>query len=481
MIKRFLLLAIPLCFFLHLTINAQEEQIKAVENNLTGRIQMEGDEPMNLQERMAFHKIKGLSIAVIKNYQIAWAKGYGWADEDKKIPVTTKTLFQAASLSKSLNAVGLLKLVQDKKLDLYADINNYLKSWKFPYDSLSKGQKISVANLLSHTAGLTVHGFGGYEKDSSRPSLLEILDGKKPSNSPAIRSMYAPAIKFEYSGGGVTVSQQILMDITHLPYAKYMDEQILKPMGMTSSTYTQPPYGMDPALLATAYQSDGKEVEGKYHIYPEQAAAGLWTNPTDLAKYIIETQLALEGRSAKVLNQEMTRIRLTPYIDKTAALGVFIDDYDGLKYFGHSGANEGFRCIYSGSLEGGNGVVIMVNSDNEGAMWELLNSVAKVYDFKGLNKTTIKKRIVVDDAVLNSYTGEYTLSPTFSLIVTNENNSLMLQGTGQPKIKVYAEDQTKFFALAVNARMEFIKDASGKVISAMLYQNGQTHEAKKVK
>lgn len=478
---RLLLIALPILSLVHFTGSAQDDKIQAVENNLTGKIQMEGDAPMNILDRMAFYKIKGLSIAVIQDYQITWAKGYGWADEDKKIPVTTQTLFQAASISKSLNAVGLLKLAQDKKLDLYTDINTYLTSWKFPYDSLSKGKKITVANLLSHTAGLTVHGFPGYEQGKKIPSVEEILDGKKMANSPAVRSMYAPGIKSEYSGGGITVSQMIVSDITHEPYAKYMDEYILKPMGMTSSTYAQPPLGFKPELLATGYRNDGQVITGKFHIYPEQAAAGLWTNPTDLAKYIVETQLAYDGKSNKVLDQTMTHRRLTPYIDKSAALGVFIDDNEGKKYFQHGGANEGFRSQYFGSLEGGNGVVIMVNSDNGAIIPELVNSVAKTYNFKGLYKTAFKKHIAIDDEVLQSYTGEYALTPTFIVTITKENGLLITQATGQQKITIYPESQAKFFTTVIDAKLEFIKDATGKVISAILYQNDQQHKAKKIK
>lgn len=333
---------------------------------------------------MAHFHIHGLSMAVIQDYHILWAKGYGWADSSQKIPVTPQTLFQAASISKSLNGVGLLKLVQEKKLDLYADINTYLTDWKFPYDSLSKGKKITVANLLSHTGGLTVHGFAGYEQGKQLPSIEQILDGQQPANSPAVRSMYEPGLRSEYSGGGITISQLILVNVTHRAYDEFMKKEVLQPLGMLSSTYTQPPAGIEPGRLATAYDHDGKEIPGKYHIYPEQAAAGLWTNPTDLAQYIIETQLAYEGRSAKVLDQQTTKLRLTPYLDKNAALGVFIIDPDSTLYFQHSGGNAGFRSQYYGSLENGNGVVIMINSDNGDIIPELVNSVAKTYGFKGL-------------------------------------------------------------------------------------------------
>jgi CubicO group peptidase (beta-lactamase class C family) len=260
-----------------------ESNIRQVENNLSGWVQV-GHTPAKwkLADRMKFYHAHGVSIAVIKNYKIEWAKGYGWADSAAQRPVTTTSLFQAGSNSKSLNAVGVLKLIQQGKLDLDSDINTYLKSWKFPYDSLSKGKKITIANLLSHTAGLTVHGFPGYKREDSIPTLIQVLDGRKPANTDAVRSMYEPSMKYEYSGGGTTVSQLIVEDVTGKPYDVYMQENVLKPLGMTHSFYTQPPPSGKQQLLATGYYNDGKAVEGNYHIYPEQAAAGLWTNPTDL-------------------------------------------------------------------------------------------------------------------------------------------------------------------------------------------------------
>lgn len=180
-----------------------------------------------------------------------------------------------------MNGVGVLKLVQDKKLDLNIDINNYLKTWKFPYASLSNNKKITTANLLSHTAGLTVHGFMGYPQGDSMPTLSEILDGKSPANSSAVRSMYESGKKEEYSGGGTTISQLIVTDITQQKYEDYMWLQVLKPMGMNNSFFTQPPALDKQNLLATGYNRYGEEMkDGKYNIYPEKGATGLWTNPT---------------------------------------------------------------------------------------------------------------------------------------------------------------------------------------------------------
>ena len=356
-----------------------EKKIAAVESHLGTPDHLSH----TLKERMAFYRVYGLTIAVVHDYKMEWARGYGWADSAEKRPVTARTLFQAGSISKSLNGVGLLRLAQEATIDLYADINTYLRSWKFPYDAKSGGKKISIANLLSHTGGLTVHGFPGYERGVAVPTVEQVLNGTPPANTAAVRSMYAPGIKSEYSGGGTTISQVILMDVTGEAYDRWMGEHVLRPMGMTESFYTQPPPVSKAGVLATPYHADGSAVPGKYHIYPEEAAAGLWTNPTDLCKYIIETQLSLAGRSAKVLDAAHTKLRLTPYIDSSAAFGVFILRKGDRKWFQHNGADEGFRAAYFGSLEGGDGVVVMVNSDSGGILNEVVAGVATVYGWKG--------------------------------------------------------------------------------------------------
>ncbi|SDP33279.1 CubicO group peptidase, beta-lactamase class C family [Mucilaginibacter sp. OK268] len=463
-------------------ISDTAEKIQQVENNLTTVIQSENDGTYNLKDRMTYYHIHGVSIAIIHNYKIEWAKGYGWADDSLKIPVTTQTLFQAGSISKSLNSVGVLKLAQDKKIDLYTDINTYLRSWKFPHAPLSKGKKLTIANLLSHTGGLTVHGFGGYEKGDAIPTILQVLDGKKPANSPAVRSMYEPGLKYEYSGGGITISQLIVMDITHEPYEKFMYDNVLKPLGMTASTYQQPPTDKAPKLVSAAYYSDGKQVKGKYHIYPEQAAAGLWTNPTDLCKYIIETQLAYMGKSHKVLSQQMTNLMLTPYANESAALGVFIDSYpDSTKYFEHGGVDEGFISQYYGSIEDGNGLVIMVNTANGGNLIpEIVNSIAKVYGFKYLNHSKTIKTVDVPDSVLQNYSGQYELEPRYILTISKEDGNLFVQATGQEKVEIFPESESKFFLKIVDAEIEFIKGDKGQITKLILNQNG-IHDAKKVK
>lgn len=456
-----------------------QAKIKQFENNLGLWVQI-GNQHFTLADRMKSNHVNGVSIALIKDYKIEWAKAYGWADSAEQRPVTTSTLFQAGSISKSLNGVGILKLVQEGKLNLDSDINIYLKSWQFPYDSLSKGKKITIANLLSHTAGLTVHGFDGYEKGDTIPTLIQILNGEKPANSKAIRSMYEPSLKSQYSGGGTTISQLILQDVTGQPYDTYMWNNVLNPMGMSNSFYTQPPPAAKENILATGYNNDGAAVKRKYHIYPEQAAAGLWTNPTDLAKYIIETQLSLQGKSNKVLSPENTRLRLTPYIDSSAALGVFIIKKGNEKYFNHDGSDEGFVAGYFGSMENGNGAVVMANTDNWSLLSEVVNSLAAVYNWKDFYTPKIKEVVTVNNEILKSYTGNYKLyRNTFN--VTLEKEGLMLRLNSKTKYKIYFTSDTDFFMLEMTgSEVKFTKDKNNKVNGFDIDDNGNKMQAVKI-
>jgi CubicO group peptidase (beta-lactamase class C family) len=455
-----------------------KDRIRQVETSLGSWFKIEGEPGWNVQERMDFHKVPAVSIAVIRDFKVDWIKAYGVADKETNIPVTEKSLFQAASISKSLNGVGLMKLVQTKKVDLNTDINQYLVSWKFPYDSISAGKKITPAQLLSHSAGLTVHGFPGYKPTWVIPAVNQVLDGSKPANTKAVRSQFPPGTKVQYSGGGTTITQVLISDVSGKPYARYMEEEVLKPMGMLASFYDQPAPDASRSLLTSGHNVSGNPITGKHHVYPEQAAAGLWTNPTDLAKYIIETQLAYAGKSAKVLDQQHTRLRLTPFMEN-AGYGVFMMNKGGTNYFSHGGANEGFRCQYYGDIETGNGVVVMVNSDNGAILNEIINSVATVYNWKDFYQPKMKKIISVDAEKLKSYVGKYEIAPGFVLDVTLENNQLMVEPTNQSKHPLYPETENKFFLKIVDAELEFIS-SNGKTEQAILHQNGQSMPGKRL-
>lgn len=437
------------------------ERISQVENNLGDWVKTQYDTVWNLNDRMKHHNVTGVSIAIVHNFEIDWVKGYGWADVSEKRPVTEKTLFQAASISKSLNGVGVMKLVQDGKIDLNTDINQYLTSWKFPYDTVSHGKPITIAALLSHTAGLTIHGFPGYARGDSLPTVQQILDGQRPANTEAVRSFTEPGLHVVYSGGGTTITQMIVTDVTGRKYDEYMQEVVLNPMGMKESSYRQPPTGLDSTLLATGYKADGTPVKGKYHIYPEQAPAGLWTNPSDLCRYIIETALSYNGKSQKVLTPEFTKLRLTPVMED-AGLGVFVSRKDSVLYFMHSGGNEGFTCYYVGDAVNGNGMVIMTNSDNGSLSSEVANSVATVYGWKDYYKPVYKTVVEVEEALLDRYTGKYEAEGS-AFTVRRDGKKLQISPYPGFWVNIYFTSETDFFVRESEDEMKFVLDGKGSV------------------
>jgi CubicO group peptidase (beta-lactamase class C family) len=323
---------------------------------------------MTLQQLMDAFKVPGLSVAVIDNYKIAWAKGFGVTESGGHVPVSAKTLFQAGSISKPVAAAGALWLVEQGKLGLDEDVNHKLKTWKIPENEFTATEKVTLRRLVSHSAGLTVHGFPGYAVGDPLPTLIEIFNGEKPANTAPIRVDFVPGTKMRYSGGGVTIEQQLVIDVTGKPFPQFMRETVLGKAGMKDSTYEQPiPVNRAP-LTATGTRADGTPVNGKWHIYPEMAAAGLWTTPTDLAKFAIEIGLSKQGKANHILSEKMTREMLTPQIkaegdNGSVGLAFFLGGNHRPDQFGHNGADEGFQANLTMFADSGQGLAVMGNSD----------------------------------------------------------------------------------------------------------------------
>ena len=483
-------LSASLCFsalFLHAqptkpkTAPAGEVQsrIEKVTSCLTTPV-VEKDDPhacQTLQDRMAAEHVPGVSIAVIHNGAVEWAQGFGVMQLGGK-PVTAETLFQAGSISKPVAAMAALHLVQQGKLSLDSDVNQSLTSWKVPASTSAPGAIVTLRELLTHTAGFTVHGFPGYAAGAPVPTLHQVLDGEKPANTDPIRLETPPGSRWNYSGGGYTVMQQLVLDVSHEPFPKLLHDTVLAPMGMTHSTYEQPLPTELRSNAATPYNGDGTPVEGGFHTYPEMAAAGLWTTPTDIARYAIENQRSLRGEANHVLSAEMTKQMMTAG-QGNWGLGLQIGGSASNPYFSHGGVNAGYESLFVAYEQSGEGAVVMTNAQGGSRLAsEVMGSIAAVYnwpDFHPIVHATVK----VDPATLASYIGTYELAPTFSIAVTFENGQLMAQATNQPKLPIFPESQTEFFLKVVDAQLEFFKDDKGQVSHLVLHQNG--HDTKGVK
>lgn len=443
-----------------------DNEIKRVESGLIAPFTVKGEPGWTIEERMKFYKVPGLSVAVIKDFKIAWAKAYGVKDLGTKEPVTTGTLFQAGSISKSVNATIAMKKVEQGKIALDDNINDKLVTWKLPENELTARSKVTLRKLLSHTAGTTVHGFPGYAITEKIPTLPQVLDGAAPANTAAIRVDIEPGTQFRYSGGGTTITQLALMDIEKKPYPDIARDAVLKPLNMTNSTYNQPlPADWRPKA-ATGYRTNGKEVEGKIHIYPEMAAAGLWTTPTDLAKFAIEMQLSLTGRANKILTKESVDL-MTTVVKDGVGLGFFIEKHGNALYFGHGGSDEGFTSQLLVSRDKGYGVAVMVNSDAGGILQEIVRAVAQEYGWDEFLPAPYDV-ISMDKAKLETFVGRYRLYPDRVLTMKVEAvangprpNKLVAYPTTGPAFELLPISDNTFVRRGSPLKYEFLKDEAG--------------------
>jgi CubicO group peptidase (beta-lactamase class C family) len=453
-----------------------QTRIQGVEQGLLSAVIVKGNPGWTIQERMKHYKIPGVSVAVIKDFKVEWAKGYGVKDTETNEPVTTETIFQAGSISKPVAAMVALKRVEQGKIALDENINNKLTSWKLPDNEFTAKKKVTLANLLSHTAGLTVHGFPGYAVGEKLPTLPQVLDGAPPANTAAVRVNMEPGTKFRYSGGGTTIAQLAIMDIEKKPYPQIAQETVLGPLGMTSSTYSQPLPDDIRKKAASGYRGNGKVVEGKIHIYPEMAAAGLWTTPTDLAKFAIEVQLSLQGKSNKVLTKETIAKMVTPFIEEQVGLGFFLEKHGNAIYFGHGGADEGFRAGLLVHKDKGYGVAVMVNSDNGQIINEIMRSVARAYQWEDYLPEPIEV-VPVEASKLDNYTGRFLVNPDRVLTINREGGKLFAQPTAEARFELLPISESEFIRTDQNVRYTFVQDAAGKAEAIKLRFDGGQSQA----
>lgn len=313
---------------------------------------------------MDYYHVPGVSIALIKDFNISRTLVFGVRNQNTKEPVTEATQFQAGSISKAVAAVVAMTFVQNGRIELDASINEALASWDLPANSFTAIKPATLRMLLNHTAGTTVHGFFGYSSTDQLPSLLQILNGTSPANSPPVLVDKVPGESFRYSGGGYLVMQQAIMDLGGKSFAEIASETVFDPLAMTDSTYEQPLPAAELMQAAAPHDANGSLLPEGSHVYPELAAAGLWTTPSDLARFLIEVQLSLAGQSNLLLSQQLASEMLTRSTSDPFALGFEITAIRYEDYFAHGGTNAGFQLYMLAHKSKGIGAVLMTNADN---------------------------------------------------------------------------------------------------------------------
>jgi CubicO group peptidase (beta-lactamase class C family) len=452
---------------------AEDVRIERVLTGLRPPIAIKGQPPVRwkLAEQMADSHVPGLSIAVIDDGKIAWARGFGLKEAGTNEPVTTSTLFEAQSISKAVAATATLGLVNSGRLSLDESPNAYLKSWKLPYNEYQAHEKVTLRRILSHSSGLTVGGFAGYRTGEAIPTLLQILNGEKPANNPPVRVDFTPGSMFRYSGGGAEVMQQLLMDVTGQPFPELMKRLVLGPAGMTLSTYEQPLPEARWSEAASGHDGEGAVIKGKWPIHPEMAAGGLWTTPTELAKWALEITKTWKGGDSKLFSKsiatEMLTVQKAPY-----GLGVELAGTGQSLEFSHGGSNSGFRAFLVMFPAIGKGAVIMANGDRaDFIIGNLLTDIASEYHWPARMQTE-REVVSLNNAQLDALVGVYSLPPgpsgaPVTYEVTREGNTLFteLKGLGSyPKSEIFPASATSFFSL-VGLDVNFTLDNSGRATS----------------
>jgi CubicO group peptidase (beta-lactamase class C family) len=467
--KLITLLPVVLLQFCSPSTESVEEKITQVENSLSKEVYFEGDSLYNIWARMKHYHVPGVSLAVIHNYEIAWVKSYGIMDEETGDPVTGQTLFQAGSISKPVAAYGALKLVEEGKINLDENVNTYLKSWHLPDNAFTQNKKVALKHLLSHTGGLTVHGFWGYSPDLPVPTLAQVLDGVAPANSAAIRVDKTPEESFRYSGGGYCIMQQMLIDIEGKPFPDILKEKVLQPLSMNNSTYDQPLQGNQLKWAATGYLPDGKQTKGKRHTYPEMAAAGLWTTAEDLAKFAVNIQKTLKDNNTVALSPEMTEKMLTPFVADHIGLGIFLENHDSEKYFGHGGWDEGFSSELKAHRDKGYGVVVLTNSNHPPFISELIRAVARAYQWD--NYSTTYKKVTMDTAKFANIRGRYRNGSDGMLTIYSNSGRLYSKYIRGDEQELFQIDSDTYINSEVPRKFKFaMKDGVQQLI---LVRDGQ--------
>jgi CubicO group peptidase (beta-lactamase class C family) len=366
--------------------NQTGQRIQRMENSLvefTSPADMVKPNPVSaenlktLAERMAHYKIPGVGIAVLDQNNVDWVRGYGTTRAGSDNPITSETLFQAASTSKLVVSAITLRYVEKGLLDLDEDVTGKLKSWKIPENPFTEKQKVTLRLLLTHRAGLNRPEGGFSWEEGSRPTLIQTLNGEAPAENKPAAIVYEPGSKWEYSNFGYLVIQQLLENVVGKPFPEIAKETVFDPLGMTYSTFEVPLAAGRAKFEAVPHDAEGTAHEPDMH--PTAVAnGGLMTTPTDLAIFTNELILAYHGDSDKLLSKDMARRMCHEELDlDPAVLGVQLGE--GLGVLLH-GEGEAFSFLHPGDNMPGasswlmgwpgtrKGIIVMTN----GAMGNLL-------------------------------------------------------------------------------------------------------------
>jgi len=454
-------------------------RIAEVERRLTSPVLIEGAEQVfhSLAEQMEFYKVPGVSIAVINEGKIEWAKGYGVREVGTDSPIDANTLFQAASISKSVSALGALHWVHEGALALDRNINDFLASWKIPENEFTIARPVTLRHLLSHQAGLSGQLMGAYVKGEQVPTFLQMLEGAPPAKTEPVRVVSEPQTEFRYAGAGYLIALQAMVDLLGRPYPDLMEEAVLGLVGMERSGYFQPLEYGSVENVATGHDGMGSVFDGYWETMANLAGGGLWTTPSDLCLFAIEVQRALRGESS-IISRELAEAMLTVQIG-SYGLGFFLRGEDENLAFGHGGDNGGYHNYLFAYAKRDQGVAVMTNGGRGSYLYpEILRSVGIVYDMAALKPSVIVPVRLPLEILLN-YAGRYVFGDFRSAEITIEDAHLRMEGDDGRIFVWYPDAENHFIDTVTGWELEFIFNQDNEVTGALLHINGTAMRAEK--
>ncbi len=481
--------------------------VQGIENGLRPAIIQSGQNMprWSLAQRMDHYHVPSVSIALIRDGKLAWANAYGVADMRTGRKADTETVYSVGSVSKIGAATISLKMVSDGIFDLDTPVNSYLKTWQIPEDSFTRVRPISLRHILSHTSGLSVHGFPDFIPGEDVPSITDTLDGLPPSKTAAVRPLFVPGTSAKYSGGGITVEQLMISDVTGQIFEEAAREKLTHPLGMNRSTY-QNPLPKEFGNIAAAHDKNGEvgALPRGWHTFAEKAASGLWTTPTDIARMLCALIKSYKGEEGAFLPQELAVNMMTEVGPSYFGLGPQLDGSGAQRRFFHSGSNEDYKAWFEGHLETGDGMVIFTNGANGALLYyEIRRAIADAMGWP-MYRETVASKISSSAKVLDELAGRYAVAdvlPTYShrLRAMRRIDNLEIHQNTAGKMQVTLPDYTGddpyelteisplkfvvenlYIGTPSQFHIEFIRDANGIVSELALTRGPYTVSAQKV-
>jgi CubicO group peptidase (beta-lactamase class C family) len=446
---------------------SNDPTVTEIENGLLPCTLIEGEPSLNLQDRMSYYKVPGISITIISNYQIERTLNYGVMDAEIQNPVSDETLFNVGSLSKGVASLAVLSLVENRKVDLNEDINNQLVSWKIPENEYTKQNKVTPLLLMNHSGGAMFYPGIGYLGDNF-PTNLQVLNGEKPSQYRPVVIDRIPGTEYLYSNAGYAILQQLIVDVSGKSYPEYVKEKIFEPLDLQYATLFQPLSEELIKYTAAGHMNNGLPYSGKRYYIQPAAAGGLWTNSSDYAKFVIELQKSYAGRSNKIISSALAKEMLSPHVSKQYGLGVFMREISGeINYFGHMGDNKGFFAGYVAHLTDGYGVIVLTNSQNGAQLIrEITSGIARLYDWKKYLPEE-NKLVPISENMMDQYAGRYSVGSDEYFEIIKEQDKLFINQFDRAQL--YHVGDGKFVTKFRLGYLQFNNDSDQTVSSAVYY------------